>query len=155
MRLPTYFLPHGAGPCFFMEWTRGPADTWKPLETFLRGVVGRLAERPRAILVVSGHWEEAAFTVGSSERPDLLFDYGGFPEETYRLTFPAPGAPDLAASEQRGVEDQLRGELGLDECEGGAEGVHAREQRREVGHLEKAQGSLEPVDPARRHAGAS
>lgn len=101
MRLPTYFIPHGAGPCFFMEWTRGPADTWKPLEGFLRGIVGRLPERPSAILVVSGHWEEAAFTVGAGERPDLLFDYGGFPEETYRLTFPAPGAPALAAEVAR------------------------------------------------------
>lgn len=105
MRLPTYFIPHGAGPCFFMEWTRGPADEWKPLEGFLRGIVGRLPERPRAILVVSGHWEAAAYTVGAGERPDLLFDYGGFPEETYRLTFPAPGAPALAAEVARRLAD--------------------------------------------------
>jgi len=47
--------------------------------------------------VVSGHWEAPAFTVGSSPRPPLIFDYYGFPEETYRLTFDAPGSPALAA----------------------------------------------------------
>src|SRR4029453_2433790 len=48
------------------------------------------------VLVVSGHWEEAAFTVGSAEQPPLIFDYYGFPEETYRLRFDAPGSPALA-----------------------------------------------------------
>lgn len=97
MRLPAFFIPHGAGPCFFMEWTRGPADTWARTEAFLRGLVDGLPERPRAILVVSGHWEAPVFTVGSGERPGLIFDYYGFPEHTYELTFPAPGSPELAA----------------------------------------------------------
>ncbi|ACG77578.1 extradiol ring-cleavage dioxygenase, class III enzyme, subunit B [Phenylobacterium zucineum HLK1] len=96
MRLPTLFIPHGAGPCFFMEWTRGPADAWARTETFLRGLVAGLPERPKAILVVSGHWEAPVFTVGSGERPGLIFDYYGFPEHTYRLTFDAPGSPALA-----------------------------------------------------------
>jgi aromatic ring-opening dioxygenase catalytic subunit (LigB family) len=96
MRLPTYFIPHGAGPCFFMDWTRGPADTWAKTEGWLRGIVAGLPERPKAILVVSGHWEEPAFTVGSAERPGLIFDYYGFPEHTYQLQFDAPGSPALA-----------------------------------------------------------
>jgi aromatic ring-opening dioxygenase catalytic subunit (LigB family) len=96
MRLPTYFIPHGAGPCFFMDWTRGPADAWDRTAAWLKSLVDGLPERPRAILVISGHWEEAAFTVGSATHPGLIFDYYGFPEETYRLTFPAPGAPQLA-----------------------------------------------------------
>jgi aromatic ring-opening dioxygenase catalytic subunit (LigB family) len=97
MRLPTYFIPHGAGPCFFMAWTRGPADTWARTEAFLRGLIGRLPARPKAILVVSGHWEEPVFTVGSGKRPELIYDYYGFPEHTYRLAFDAPGSPELAA----------------------------------------------------------
>jgi aromatic ring-opening dioxygenase catalytic subunit (LigB family) len=97
MRLPSYFIPHGAGPCFFMEWTRGPADTWARTEAFLRGLVDRLPERPKAILLVSGHWEAPVFTVGSGERPGLIFDYYGFPEHTYALSFDAPGSPELAA----------------------------------------------------------
>jgi aromatic ring-opening dioxygenase catalytic subunit (LigB family) len=96
MRQPAFFIPHGAGPCFFMEWTRGPADTWARTEAFLRGLVAGLPERPRAILIVSGHWETPVFTVGSNERRELIFDYYGFPEATYELTFPAPGSPELA-----------------------------------------------------------
>lgn len=100
MTLPTVFIPHGAGPCFFMEWTRGPADTWAPMAAWLKGLVASLPERPKAILVVSGHWEEAQFTVGSGERPELIFDYYGFPEHTYRLQFAAPGCPALASRVQ-------------------------------------------------------
>ncbi|MDB5467359.1 MAG: extradiol ring-cleavage dioxygenase, class enzyme subunit [Phenylobacterium sp.] len=96
MTLPTYFIPHGAGPCFFMPWTRGPADTWDKTAAWLKGLVARLPERPKAILIVSGHWEEPAFTVGASPAPPLIFDYFGFPPETYRLSFDAPGSPELA-----------------------------------------------------------
>ncbi|MDB5437074.1 MAG: extradiol ring-cleavage dioxygenase, class enzyme subunit [Phenylobacterium sp.] len=96
MTLPTLFIPHGAGPCFFMEWTRGPADTWDKTGAWLKGLVAGLPERPKAILIVSGHWEEPVFTVGSSAKPPMIFDYNGFPEETYRLRFDAPGSPALA-----------------------------------------------------------
>jgi aromatic ring-opening dioxygenase catalytic subunit (LigB family) len=96
MRLPTFFIPHGAGPCFFMAWTRGPADTWDRTAAWLKGLVANLPERPKAILIVSGHWEAPVFTVGSGERPALIYDYYGFPEETYRLRFDAPGSPALA-----------------------------------------------------------
>jgi aromatic ring-opening dioxygenase catalytic subunit (LigB family) len=96
MTLPTLFIPHGAGPCFFMEWSRGPADTWDKMAGWLKGLVASLPARPKAILVVSGHWEEEAFTVGSSPKPPMIFDYYGFPESTYQLTFDAPGSPELA-----------------------------------------------------------
>ncbi|RAK62304.1 DODA-type extradiol aromatic ring-opening family dioxygenase [Phenylobacterium kunshanense] len=94
--LPTVFLPHGAGPCFFMEWGRGPTDTWDRTAAYLKGLVTSLPTRPEAILVISGHWEATAFTVGSAPRPELIYDYYGFPEHTYRLTFPAEGSPGLA-----------------------------------------------------------
>ena len=96
MTLPTVFLPHGAGPCFFMEWTRGPADTWDRTAAYLRGLVDSLRERPTAILAISGHWEAPAFTVATGKWPVLDYDYGGFPEHTYRLAFDAPGSPGLA-----------------------------------------------------------
>ena len=96
-RQPAIFLPHGGGPCFFMDWTWGPTDTWKATEHFLAGLAATLPAPPKAILVVSGHWEEAAFTVSSAAEPGLIFDYSGFPEHTYRLTWPAPGEPELAA----------------------------------------------------------
>jgi aromatic ring-opening dioxygenase catalytic subunit (LigB family) len=95
-RQPAIFIPHGGGPCFFMDWTWGPADTWEPTRKFLEGIPASLPEPPRAILVLSGHWEEPAFTAGAAAAPPLIFDYSGFPEHTYRLTWPAPGDPALA-----------------------------------------------------------
>lgn len=93
---PTFFINHGGGPCFFLE--SGPMrDTWRELETYLRGFIATLPEQPRAILAISGHWEEDVPTVNAGAHPSLLFDYGGFPEHTYRLTWPAPGAPAIAA----------------------------------------------------------
>ena len=94
-RLPSLFLPHGGGPCFFMDWS--PPDTWTRLADFLQGLAASLPARPRAVLVISAHWAEAAFTLASHPRPPLIYDYHGFPDHTYRLTYPAPGDPALAA----------------------------------------------------------
>ena len=95
-RQPAIFIPHGGGPCFFMDWTWGPADTWVPTRTFLEGLAASLPEPPRALLVISGHWDEPAFTASTAASPQLIFDYSGFPEHTHRLTWPAPGDPALA-----------------------------------------------------------
>jgi aromatic ring-opening dioxygenase catalytic subunit (LigB family) len=96
--LPTYFIPHGGGPCFFMDWTLmgGPADTWDKTERWLRGLIAGLPERPKGIVVISGHWEMPAFTASTAPAPGMIYDYSGFPEHTYRLSYPAPGAPALA-----------------------------------------------------------
>lgn len=96
IRQPALFLPHGGGPCFFMDWTWGPADTWHATKHFLEGVSATLLAPPRALVVVSGHWEESSFTAGAAPHPQLIFDYSGFPAHTYQLTWPAPGDPDLA-----------------------------------------------------------
>jgi len=93
-RLPSFFLPHGAGPCFFMDWS--PPDAWDRMAAYLKGLAAGLPQRPRAILTISAHWLEPAFTVATAERPALIFDYYGFPAHTYRLTYPAPGDPALA-----------------------------------------------------------
>lgn len=95
-RQPSIFLPHGGGPCFFMDWTWGPPDTWDATRRFLEGLAETLPEKPKALLVVSGHWEEPAFTASAAQNPQLIFDYSGFPEHTYKLTWPAPGDPGLA-----------------------------------------------------------
>ncbi|MES2097144.1 MAG: class III extradiol ring-cleavage dioxygenase [Pseudomonadota bacterium] len=106
MTLPTLFVPHGGGPCFVMDPDGGPPDPmWQPMQTYLAGLIDSLPERPRAILLVSGHWEENDVTVHVGERPDLLYDYYGFPEHTYHLKWDAPGAPDVA----RRAADLLRG----------------------------------------------
>src|SRR5215471_8444862 len=99
-KLPTLFIPHGGGPCFFMEWTMGPPDTWHRMAEWLRSIPGSLPETPRALLVISGHWEAPAPTVTTSAKPSLIYDYGGFPPHTYELKWPAPGAPELAGRVQ-------------------------------------------------------
>ncbi len=74
---PSLFIPHGGGPCFFMPDPRG---TWTSMEAYLRALAASLPEKPRAILVVSGHWEERAFAfTGSHEHPGLIFDYARVP----------------------------------------------------------------------------
>jgi len=102
MRTPTFFIPHGGGPCFFMDWTMGPRDTWDNMAAWLKAMPQAVGPQPDAILVVSAHWEEPEFTVTTSARPSLLFDYYGFPEHTYRLRYDAPGSPELA-HEVRGL----------------------------------------------------
>ncbi len=94
--LPTYYIPHGGGPCFFMDWPYPTPNPWTGLERWLRELPSTLPRPPRAVLVISGHWEEAPLAVNVLEHPALLFDYYGFPEHTYRLSYPAPGAPQLA-----------------------------------------------------------
>lgn len=93
-RQPSFFIPHGGGPCFFMP---DPQGNWTTMAEFLRSLPARLPEAPKAILVVSGHWETDGFAFTGAENPPLLFDYYGFPAHTYELRFDAPGAPSLAA----------------------------------------------------------
>jgi aromatic ring-opening dioxygenase catalytic subunit (LigB family) len=80
-----------------MDWTWGPADTWHTTQRFLESFAKTLPEQPKALLVISGHWEEPALTASAAATPELIFDYSGFPAHTYQLTWPAPRNPDLAA----------------------------------------------------------
>jgi aromatic ring-opening dioxygenase catalytic subunit (LigB family) len=96
-RMPTVYLPHGGGPWPFVDVGFGTRAEWDGLATYLRTVPQVPTEKPRAILCVSAHWEERLPTVQSGANPPLLFDYYGFPKESYELTWPAPGAPDVAA----------------------------------------------------------
>jgi 4,5-DOPA dioxygenase extradiol len=85
------YLSHGGGPLPLL----GDPGHAAMVEFMLR--LGPKLRRPDAILVVSAHWEEPVATVQGGAAPDLLYDYYGFPEESYRLTYPAPGDPVLAA----------------------------------------------------------
>lgn len=94
-RLPVVFIPHGGGPWPFVKTRFVTPPEFDALKGYLESV-GRIA-KPRALLVISAHWEEDAPTVMSGPAPGMLYDYYGFPEESYRLQWPAPGYPDLAA----------------------------------------------------------
>ena len=96
-RLPTLFIPHGGGPCFFMDPPPNDPHAWDAMAAYLRGIASSLPAKPRAILVISAHWEMPRPTVMTAKRPPMLFDYYGFPEHTYRLAYPAPGSPELAS----------------------------------------------------------
>ncbi len=92
-RLPTYYIPHGGGPWPFLPER---AAQLPGLIAFLRGLLADVGTTPRAILVISGHWEEAAPTVSRRSDYAMLYDYYGFPPETYDLQYPAPGSPEVA-----------------------------------------------------------
>ena len=91
--LPTYYIPHGGRPWPFMPER---ARDLESLAAFLRGLLADAGTRPRAIVVISGHWEEPLPTVSSRADYSMLYDYYGFPPETYALQFPAPGSPEVA-----------------------------------------------------------
>lgn len=93
-KLPTWFIPHGGGPCFFMEWN--PPHEWDRMEDFLKNLASTLPRSPKAIVLVSAHWLTTDVTVTGGTQPELIYDYYGFPPHTYELTYPAPGAPALA-----------------------------------------------------------
>jgi aromatic ring-opening dioxygenase catalytic subunit (LigB family) len=95
-RMPVVYLPHGGGPWPFVDLGFDPAELQR-LRTYLERLSDSLPAEPRGLLVVSAHWEERVPTVMTSARPPMLYDYYGFPEETYRITWPAPGDPALAA----------------------------------------------------------
>ena len=97
-RLPTYFISHGGGPWPWMaEQLQG---RYGPLAASLQAMPGQLGVTPKAVLVISGHWEEPEFTLMNNPRPPMVYDYYGFPPHTYQIRYPAPGAPELALQVQ-------------------------------------------------------
>src|SRR5215470_18017203 len=98
-QLPALFLSHGSPMLVFEDI---------PARHFIAGLA-RTIERPKAILCISAHWETDRPTVSAATAPETIHDFYGFPDELYRLRYPAPGAPVLA----RRVVDLLD-EAGLD-----------------------------------------
>lgn len=104
-RQPAIFIPHGGGPCFWMTFPAPiGAHGWDSLRDYLAGLLASLPERPKAILVVTAHWETAQPTISLNPKPGMLYDYYGFPDHTYRLQYPAPGAPEIGAEAKRLIE---------------------------------------------------
>ena len=96
-RLPTVFLPHGGGPWPFMDDSVfGAPGMWDHMRTYMTALGLVPPAPPQAVLVVSAHWEAEVPTLMAAARPPMLYDYYGFPPETYEVEWPAPGAPELA-----------------------------------------------------------
>lgn len=122
-RLPVFFIPHGGGPWPFMHGPEGilpDNDPWKELEVFLKGFDKALGRRPKAVLVISAHWEKVdQLTVSTAAHPGMLFDYYGFPKHTFELSYPAPGAPEVGEHvrdvvAKAGIETKSDSERGFD-----------------------------------------
>ena len=93
MRLPTYFISHGGGPWPYMDDWR---QAMHQLELALQDMPRQIGVTPKAVLVVSGHWESEDFAIMANPHPPMVYDYSGFPAHTYTVTYPAPGAPAIA-----------------------------------------------------------
>lgn len=111
--MPVLFIPHGGGPMPLLD-----DPEHRDLTAFLRQVPSRLP-RPQAILMISAHWEESVASVSASPAPAMIYDYQGFPPETYRYQYPAAGDPALAKRIYQllltqGIEARLDNERGFD-----------------------------------------
>jgi aromatic ring-opening dioxygenase catalytic subunit (LigB family) len=115
-RFPALFLSHGGGPWPYIDEMK---DAYALSARQFGAIPQQLPARPAAVLVVSAHWERPGFTVSSGAHPPMLYDYGGFPEHTYHVRYPAPGQPELAAQVQQllagaGIEAGLDPQRGFD-----------------------------------------
>lgn len=110
---PVLFIPHGGGPLPLLG-----DKAHDGMVTFLKDITPKLG-MPSAILVVSAHWEEDKPTITSGKLPSLIYDYYGFPDESYEIQYPAPGHPDLAKTihhllEQHDIDAVLDDQRGFD-----------------------------------------
>lgn len=92
------YIPHGGGP---LPLLNDPGHA--KLNRFLRSYAATI-KKPDAIIIISAHWEEPVIAITAAQLPSLLFDYYGFPPETYRYQYPASGNPELA----KRVHEMLR-----------------------------------------------
>ena len=113
MRFPAVFVNHGGGPLPLLGQQPSLVQNMKDI------VQKYLPTAPKAIVVLSAHWESNPIQITSAERPSMYYDYYGFPPETYKYQYPAPGSPDLARRiqnllAQQGLKSELDDSRGFD-----------------------------------------
>lgn len=112
-KAPILYFPHGGGPLPLL----GDAGHQNMID-FLTKLTPTLP-KPTAVLVISAHWEEEIPTITSGAAPAIIYDYSGFPKESYEITYPAPGDPALARQIYRllknaGIDSRLDDRRGFD-----------------------------------------
>jgi aromatic ring-opening dioxygenase catalytic subunit (LigB family) len=117
-RMPAVYLPHGGGPWPYFDTSRmGGPELYTAMTRYLKGLKSTLPTTPKALVVVSAHWEAPVPTVMSHQNPPMYYDYTGFPKQTYEVKWPAPGDPVLAARVRK-----LLGGVGIQSAEDTARG---------------------------------
>ena len=116
-RLPVYFISHGGGPWSYMDDPSRAA--YAQLEASLADMPRQVGVTPRAVLMISAHWEEPQFALTAHPNPPMVYDYYGFPDYTYQIHYDAPGDPALASQtksliEAAGLPARLDAERGFD-----------------------------------------
>lgn len=117
MKMPVYYVSHGGGP---WPWMDSAKHYFADLAHCLAAIPTQLPTAPRAILMVSAHWEsQHAFLIQAQAKPSMLYDYYGFPDHTYHVQYPAKGEPELAVHLQQlllnaQIPAQLHTERGYD-----------------------------------------
>ncbi|MCE9685492.1 dioxygenase [Shewanella sp. AS16] len=112
-KAPVIFIPHGGGPLPLLN-EPGHGE----LIHFLKALPASFPA-PEAIIIISAHWEEEVVSITSAAAPELIYDYYGFPEESYRISYPVKGHPLLAERlkallEHAGIAARLDAKRGLD-----------------------------------------
>lgn len=113
---PVFFISHGGGPWPWMEEKKA---AYAKLADALSALPSNLALAPDAILMVSAHWEEPTFSITGNIAPPMLYDYLGFPDHTYQVSYPAPGNPGLAERvktllNNNGIDSRIDPDRGYD-----------------------------------------
>lgn len=106
-KLPTFFISHGSPMHAINAGAAG--DVWAALTQHI--------PKPKAVLMVTAHWETNLPILSGNVKPSMIYDFGGFPEALYKINYSAPGAPDIAAKAQALLKSAGL-TAGIDGCRG-------------------------------------